>query len=117
VTRSSLVLAVAGCLLLSGCSGTAPGPVDTANPATTIYITDFAYTVPEAVAPGATLTVVNSDKDAHTVTSDTVGDFDVTVSGKSQATFTAPAKAGSYPFYCAFHRYMTATLVVKDTGR
>ncbi|WP_346233042.1 cupredoxin domain-containing protein [Parafrigoribacterium mesophilum] len=113
MTRSGLVLAMAGCLILSGCSGTSSGPDGTPDPAVTVYITDFAYTVPGAVAPGATLTVVNSDADAHTVTSDAVGDFDVTVAGKSQATFTAPMKPGSYPFYCAFHRYMRATLVVR----
>jgi plastocyanin len=113
VTRSSLAFVVAGCLLLSGCSGSAPGPAETPDPATTIYITEFAYKVPDSVAAGATLTVVNADADAHTVTSDAVGDFDVTVSGKSQATFTAPTKPGSYPFFCAFHRYMTSTLVVK----
>jgi plastocyanin len=112
VTHSSLALVVAGCLLLAGCSG-APGPAETPDAATTIYITEFAYTVPDSVAPGATLTVVNADADAHTVTSDTAGDFDVTVSGKSQATFTAPTKPGSYPFLCAFHHYMTGILVVK----
>jgi plastocyanin len=103
---------VAGCLLLAGCSGT-PGPAQTPDAATTIYITEFAYKAPDSVAAGATLTVVNADADAHTVTSDTPGDFDVTVSGKSQATFIAPASPGSYPFFCAFHRYMTGTLVVK----
>jgi plastocyanin len=103
---------VAGCLLLAGCSG-APGPAETPDAATTIYIREFAYTVPDSVAPGATLTVVNADADAHTVTSDTAGDFDVTVSGKSQATFTAPTKPGNCPFLCAFHRYMTGILVVK----
>ena len=113
MTRSSLAFIVAGCLVLSGCSGGAPGPAGTPDPATTIYISEFAYRVPNSVASGATLTVVNADADAHTVTSDAVGDFDVTVSGKSQATFTAPAKPGNYPFFCAFHRYMTSTLVVK----
>ena len=98
---------------MSGCSGAAPAPADTPDPTNTVYITGFAYKVPDAVAPGATLTVVNADTDAHTVTSDNAGDFDVTVPGKSQATFTAPTKPGSYPFYCAFHRYMTGTLVVK----
>jgi plastocyanin len=113
VTHSRLTFVLAACLLLSGCSGGAPGPAETPDATTTIYITKFAYTVPESVAPGATLTVVNADADAHTVTSATAGDFDVTVSGKSQTTFTAPTKPGRYPFLCAFHRYMTSTLVVK----
>jgi plastocyanin len=108
-----LAFVMAGCLLLSGCSGSAPGPAGTPDAATTIYISEFAYRVPDSVAPGAKLTIVNADADAHTVTSDTPGNFDVTVSGKSQATFTAPTKPGSYPFFCAFHRYMTSTLVVK----
>lgn len=99
-------------MVLSACSGV-PAGSSTVDAATTISISGFAYTVPESVAPGATVTVVNADTDAHSVTSDPAGEFDATVSGKSDTTFAAPTRPGNYPFYCKFHRYMKATLVVR----
>lgn len=95
---------------LAACSG--PPPATGPNPAV-ISITDFVFKVPDSVAPGQTIVVVNSDADAHSVTSDPSGVFDVTVNGKSQSSFTAPEKAGDYPFLCKFHRYMQARLKVR----
>ena len=78
----------------------------------TISITDFVYTVPASVAPGAQIVIENGDSQAHTVTSKT-GGFDVKVDPDGTITFTAPTKPGSYPFVCSFHGNMTSTLVVK----
>ena len=79
-----------------------------------ITIKDFKYSIPASVAPGAKITVRNQDDQNHTVTSATKGAFDVTVNGGGgTATFTAPAKPGSYTFVCTFHANMTGTLVVK----
>lgn len=112
--RRSLVVAamlvVAG--MLTACSGAPASGPSASTPAVVLTINDFAFGVPKSVAPGATITVVNSDADTHSVTSVTNGVFDVVVGGKSQETFTAPDKPGSYPFFCKFHRYMQATLVV-----
>jgi plastocyanin len=36
----------------------------------------------------------------------------VKVPAQGQATFTAPAKAGTYALTCDFHKQMTGTLVV-----
>ncbi|TPG18193.1 cupredoxin domain-containing protein [Pedococcus bigeumensis] len=80
--------------------------------AAVISITDFAYKVPASVAPGSTITIKNSDSQAHTVTSKT-GGFDVKVDPNGTSTLTAPSKPGSYPFVCTFHANMTSTLVVK----
>lgn len=77
-----------------------------------VGIKDFAYQVPSSVKPGATITVTNSDSQAHTVTADKAGGFDVKVGGNGTATFTAPTKPGKYPFHCVYHSNMHGTLVV-----
>ena len=96
-----------------------PDPPTTAPPAAEpdaaqvlITISDFAFEVPQAVSPGATVTVVNEDSMSHTVTSTDPGAFDVTVAGGATITFVAPAKAGSYDFVCSFHGNMKGPLVV-----
>ena len=53
----------------------------------------------------------NQDSVAHTVKVNGTS-IDVTVSGGGHATFTAPAKAGSYPLTCDFHASMHGTLTV-----
>jgi plastocyanin len=80
--------------------------------ASTITIKGFAFTTPDSVSPGASITVDNKDGTAHTVTSDTGKAFDdAAPSGTS--TFSAPTKPGSYPFHCNIHPEMHGTLVVK----
>lgn len=78
-----------------------------------ITIKDFKYTVPASVAPGAKVSVKNSDQTAHTVTADSGGAFDDMAGPGSTTTFTAPAKPGTYKFHCTFHANMHGTLVVK----
>lgn len=75
-------------------------------------IQGFAFQVPDKVAAGATVMVVNNDKEPHTVTSTGDGGFNVTVPGGATASFTAPATAGRYDFVCNFHGNMKGTLVV-----
>ena len=88
----------------SGSSGSSSGP--------TITISDFLYSTPDSVSPGATVTVNNKDSAAHTVTADSGNAFDDTANNGT-STFTAPTKPGSYPFHCNFHPEMHGTLVVK----
>ncbi|MEP7369978.1 MAG: cupredoxin domain-containing protein [Dermatophilaceae bacterium] len=79
-----------------------------------ITIKDFMYTLPASVAPGAKIMVKNQDAQNHTVTSTPKGTFAVTVGGGGgTASFTAPAKPGSYQFACDFHANMMGTLVVR----
>lgn len=78
-----------------------------------IVISDFAYTVPESVAPGAEVTVTNEDGVGHTVTSDEEGLFDVAVDPGATVAFTAPEDPGDYGFHCIPHPHMTSTLVVR----
>jgi len=77
-----------------------------------VTIKDLKFTT-EAVEAGATVTVQNDDNVAHTVTSDTAGEFDVSIDPGETATFTAPDAAGSYKFHCNIHANMKATLTVE----
>jgi plastocyanin len=63
-------------------------------------------------APGAAITVVNRDGEDHTVTADGKA-FNVAVAGGAQGRLTAPAKPGTYSFFCAIHPSMQGRLVVR----
>ena len=76
-------------------------------------IQDFGYQVPASVSPGATVSVMNMDGEAHTVTADSGGAFDVQAAAGATGTFTAPETPGSYPFHCTYHGNMHGVLVVK----
>jgi plastocyanin len=78
-----------------------------------IMIQNFAYKAPASVAPGATVSVMNMDGEAHTVTADTGSAFGVTVPPGKTVTLTAPTAPGSYAFHCEYHANMHGTLVVK----
>jgi plastocyanin len=102
---------------MSSMSSMSMSPGDDMSGATTaqatIMIKDFAFSGPAPVAPGAMITVTNDDSEAHSVTADGAGGFDVNVAPGTSQTFTAPSKAGSYPFHCMFHSTMHGTLEVK----
>jgi plastocyanin len=81
--------------------------------ASTIVIHNFAFAPGSIkVRPGQKVRVVNRDSVAHTVTS-TTGKFNTGNVGRGKTvTFTAPTKAGRYPYRCNIHQYMTGMLVV-----
>ena len=81
--------------------------------AVVIHISKFMYETPASVSPGATVTVMNMDGEAHTVTADSGSAFDITIDPGTSKTFTAPMKPGSYDFHCTYHGNMHGTLVVK----
>ncbi len=122
-----VAIVIAAVLLVAACSaGPAPSqppappasaPTSaTAAPAaasgSTISIADMTFTSPATVAPGATITVTNSDGVEHTVTADTGGAFNVEVDEKGTATFTAPSRPGTYAYHCTYHPTMHGQLVV-----
>ena len=77
-----------------------------------VEIKDFAYSGPESVAPGATVTVVNQDRSTHSFTIAEEG-IEVVLSGDGKSgTITAPSKPGDYTVTCKFHPEMSGTLVV-----
>ena len=75
-------------------------------------IKDYKYSGPASVAPGTKITITNADSEAHTVTADKAGAFDVNVAPGKTAELTAPSKAGVYPFHCTYHSNMHGTLKV-----
>lgn len=119
--RRLIVLAVllAGCSSGSGeyaaprTSATTPATTPASVPGNALQIAGFSYQPnPLTVKPGATITVKNADSADHTVTADTGGAFDLTVSQGEPATFTAPSRAGTFAFHCSIHPSMHGTLVV-----
>ena len=131
--RAALVVALPALMGLAACSSkttsTTPPVVSASQSATTtpsstatttasgtaLAIASFVYSPdPLTVAPGAKVTVTNSDSAEHTVTSDTKGQFgsDDAKQGKP-VTFTAPTAPGTYKFHCQYHASMHGTLIVK----
>jgi plastocyanin len=114
----TIVAATAVLTLAVGCGGSSKGSSGAsggggkAAPAgDTITIKNFAYNA-LTVKPGATVTVVNADAAAHTLTSDDKKFDSGTLSQNQKATITAPSAPGDYTYYCTIHTYMKATLKV-----
>ncbi|MEE1800833.1 cupredoxin domain-containing protein [Streptomyces sp. JV176] len=108
---------------LAGCSGGGGGGTSSASPSPSasaggsarVTIDNFTF-APAAltVAPGTEVTVVNKDSVAHTLTATTGKAFDTgTIGPGKTATFTAPGKAGAYPYTCTIHPFMKGKLTVR----
>jgi plastocyanin len=111
----SMVLASALCLGLMFTGGLASpaGAATKSQTSVTITIQNFTFKPSHVtVKPGETIKVVNKDGVTHTLTSLTnkfnTGDIG---SGKTKS-FTAPKKAGHYPYHCEIHQFMTGTVTV-----
>ncbi len=93
---------------------TTPATTGSPTPRTTsatMVISGFEYAVPESVGAGEPVTVVNQDREAHTVTVDG-GAIRLTVLPGATAVFTAPSGAGDHRVTCDLHGGMDAVLVV-----
>lgn len=79
-----------------------------------ITISNFAFSGQLTVKAGATVTVVNNDSVAHTLTDKATHLFDTgnLPAGGGKGTFKAPTKPGKYPFGCTYHPNMAGTLTV-----
>ena len=125
-----IALAFATLLFVTGCSsGTttttaspespsaASSTAAASTPATAagpkISIADMKFSAPLTVAPGATVTVVNSDSVEHTVTADSGNAFNAEVGDNGTATFTVPTQPGTYAYHCTYHPSMHGQLIVQ----
>lgn len=90
-----------------------PTPTSTPGSTTTVNISHYTY-IPSSltIAVGTTIIWKNLDSVGHTITSDDGTTFDhvIAAGGTYKFTFT---KAGSFPYHCNFHSFMTATITVQ----
>ena len=104
------ILAMLGTRWVKGPSPSATAPDAKSNQ---IVIQNFAFSPARlTVANGTRITVTNGDSATHTLTAKD-GSFDTKrLKGGQSATIT-PTTAGTFPYYCQIHNYMTGTLVVR----
>jgi plastocyanin len=117
---ATLVPLILGSSLAIGLSGASPSASATKRVAAAqstagprLAIKEFRFSQPSLTVPvGTTVTWVNQDADAHTVTADD-GRFTSTGLDRGEQfsyQFTAP---GTYAYHCALHPHMTARIVAK----
>jgi plastocyanin len=116
---AAAVAALSILFVAPGASSAPAAPSPAAPPAVaSILISGFEYSGDLTVKPGQEVKVTNSDPVPvmHTLTDKATALFNTgpIASAGGTATFTAPAKPGSYPFGCLFHLFMAGTLVVQD---
>ncbi len=119
LTCVATVLAAAVCTLLPAPQGAGAADSAAATGApVVVHAKDFAYKPLElAIGVGTTVTFVNDDDSAHTVTAGALGDdkkplFDSGNMDKGQKwTFTFK-KSGTYQYLCTYHAFMKAKIVV-----
>jgi len=100
-------------------AGAADAPVAVAtNAPIVVHTKDFAFKPLELKIPaGTTVTFVNDDDAAHTVTAAALGDdkkplFDSGNMDKGQKWSFTFKKPGTYQYLCAYHAFMKAKIVV-----
>lgn len=78
----------------------------------TVTITDFSFQPANlTIAAGDTVTFVNKDGAPHTATQK--GGFDTGRLKKNQDASLAFSAAGTFDYFCKFHRKMMGQIVVK----
>ena len=78
--------------------------------ASQVIIKDFSFTVAVGIKATDTVSVVNRDSSAHTMTSDT-GAFHVSLAGGTTKSLPS-LKSGTYEFHCEIHTSMRGTLTI-----
>ncbi len=94
-------------------SATASVGVAPAQANVSVAISSYAFHPPSlTVAPGAKVKFTNHDQTAHTATGHS-GAFDTGTLKPGQSATVTFKRSGTYSYYCQFHAFMTATIVVK----
>ena len=97
-------------------SSKAPAATGASSPAAkraAVSISGFAFhPATVTVAPGAQVTFTNHDQTAHTATS-TQPAFDTGTVAPGASHTVVLRHPGTYTYYCQFHAFMRATIVVR----
>ena len=120
ILRSAIVTAAVACVIAlgAGCSSgssTASSSTTSSSPAgNSITIKDFKFApTPLTVKVGASITVTNDDNTDHELKAND-GSFDAGRFATGSGSFTA-TKAGTFPYHCDVHDYMTGVIQVTDS--
>jgi plastocyanin len=113
---STLVIVLSGGS--TGASSSTPAASGTATggkgKTVTVDISMFAYRPSTlTIAPGTTVAFHNLDTTEHTATSNNATTFDTGAIQHDQTKMVTITKAGTYGYHCAFHPFMTGTIIVK----
>ncbi|MFD9686623.1 cupredoxin domain-containing protein [Kitasatospora sp. NPDC059146] len=94
-------------------SGAATTPAQGSTGALQVIIKNFAFSPATlTVKAGQTVTVMNQDSTAHTLTASDKSFDTGTIQPGASATFTAPQQTGDHPYICTIHPFMHGTLTV-----
>lgn len=118
--RTIFTLFALGAVLLfgAGCYNTSTttnsNTTSTASGQNTVSISGMAFSpITLTVTKGTTVTWTNNDSVSHTVTGDNGGPASGSL--KQGGTYTyAYTTVGTFPYHCAIHPSMTATVVVTE---
>jgi len=113
VIAGVLTIGAVATSLLSYRSTQAAAPVAPARATVQVAIQNFAFS-PQmiTIAPGTTVTWTQKDTAPHTVTSDT-GAWTASATLSTGQTFSYTfTKTGTYPYHCAVHPTMIASVIV-----
>jgi len=129
MNRSLALLILVPVLAASACSSDDGGGSDATKPATDVSVTDDSVTsgsgadaavtiagfkfidVSVTIAVGDSVTWTNNDDQAHTATSS--GNFDAGAIDPSKSSTIEFPTAGTFTYICAFHPFMSGTVVVE----
>ena len=103
------LVSVAALWVMAASSPSSAAPPDS----TRIVIKDFMFTPNSlTVKAGSTVTWVNKDDEPHSVVSDT-GLFRSGAVDTNETSSFKFDKPGTYPYHCALHPRMVATIIVQ----
>lgn len=80
----------------------------------TVGISNFTFKPAViAVEPGGSVTWTNRDQVPHTATADDRRTFDTATLRRGASRTVRLTRPGTYSYFCVFHRFMVARVVVK----
>lgn len=113
---ATLVIVLAGGSTGGTSSPPPPSPALTGGrgKTVTVHISMFAFKpTTVTVAAGTTVAFTNLDTTEHTATANNGPIFDTGAIQHDQTKTVTLTKAGTYAYHCAFHPFMTGTVIVK----